>query len=123
MTQGDIPPTGPSESDATTPPSGAAPPPPVGSPTIGYSPAAYPEYVGPPPSADDQNMGMLCHLLGIFTSFLAPLIIWLIKKDTSPWIDHQGKEALNFQITALIATVQASKGIPDRYPISLRLIK
>ncbi len=50
---------------------------------------------------------MLCHLLGIFTGFLGPLIIWLIKKDQSNFVDDQGKEALNFQLTLLIADVIA----------------
>ena len=54
---------------------------------------------------DDRNMAMLCHLLAIFTGFLGPLIIWLIKKDDSPFVDDQGKEALNFQLTVLIAMV------------------
>lgn len=46
---------------------------------------------------------MLAHLLAIFTWFLGPLIIWLIKKDDHPYVDEQGKEALNFQITVTIA--------------------
>jgi len=50
-------------------------------------------------------MAMLCHLLAIFTGFVGPLIIWLIKKDSSPFVDDQGKEALNFQIVCLIAAV------------------
>jgi uncharacterized Tic20 family protein len=54
---------------------------------------------------DDTNMAMLCHILAIFTGFLGPLIIWLIKKDDSPYVDRQGKEALNFQLTILIAWV------------------
>lgn len=58
-------------------------------------------------SQDAKNMGMLCHLLGFFTSFLGPLILWLIQKDKMPFVDHQGKEALNFQITVLIASVVA----------------
>lgn len=53
-------------------------------------------------SSEDRMMGMLCHLLGIFTSFVGPLIIWLVKKDQSPFVDDQGKEALNFQLTLLI---------------------
>jgi uncharacterized protein len=52
---------------------------------------------------DDKNMAMLCHLLAIFTSFIGPLVIWLIKKDESPFVNEQGKEALNFQITVIIA--------------------
>jgi uncharacterized Tic20 family protein len=54
---------------------------------------------------DDRNMAMLCHLLAIFTGFLGPLIIWLIKKEDAPYVDDQGKEALNFQLTVLIAMV------------------
>jgi len=54
-------------------------------------------------SKDARNMAMLCHLLAIFTSFIAPLIIWLIKKDEEPFVDQQGKEALNFQITVILA--------------------
>ena len=52
---------------------------------------------------DSRNLGMLCHLLGFLTSFLGPLILWLIKKDDDPFVDDQGKEALNFQITMAIA--------------------
>jgi uncharacterized Tic20 family protein len=61
---------------------------------------------GPPDITQDaKNMAMLCHLLAIFTGFLGPLIIWLIKKDDTPFVDDQGKEALNFQITVLIAII------------------
>jgi hypothetical protein len=56
-------------------------------------------------SNDAKNMGVLCHLLGFFTSFVGPLVIWLIKKDQLPFVDHHGKEALNFQITLAIAFV------------------
>ena len=50
-----------------------------------------------------RNMALLCHLLAIFTGFVAPLIIWLLKKDEDPFIDEHGKESVNFQITVLIA--------------------
>jgi uncharacterized protein len=66
------------------------------------TPGATPEPILVPVSPDDKNMGMLAHLLGIFTFFLGPLIIWLIKKDQSKYIDEQAKEALNFQIGASI---------------------
>ena len=56
-------------------------------------------------SKDARMWGMLCHLLGLFTCFIGPLIIWLIKKDEDPFIDNQGKEALNFQITVAIAAL------------------
>jgi uncharacterized Tic20 family protein len=88
------------------------PPPPPSDPgapgsTLPYQPlggSGYPgPYNGPPPSKDDKTMAMLAHLLSIFLGFLGPLIIWLIKKDQSPFVDDQGKEALNFQLLMLIA--------------------
>jgi uncharacterized Tic20 family protein len=53
-------------------------------------------------SSDEKMFGMLCHLLSIFAGFLAPLIIWLIKKDNSRYIDSEGKSALNFQISLIV---------------------
>lgn len=56
-----------------------------------------------------RNWAMGCHLAALagfvvpFGSIIGPLIIWLIKKDESSFVDRQGKEALNFQITMLIA--------------------
>lgn len=52
-----------------------------------------------PISADEKTMGMLAHLLIIFTGFVGPLIIWLIKKDQSRYVEVQAKEALNFVIS------------------------
>jgi hypothetical protein len=56
-------------------------------------------------SKDARMWGMLCHLLGLFTCFVGPLIIWMLKKEEDPFIDDQGKEALNFQITVGIAFI------------------
>lgn len=56
-------------------------------------------------SNDDRNLAMLAHLLGIVSGFVGALIIWLVKKDQSAFIDEQGKEALNFQITVMIAFI------------------
>lgn len=66
-------------------------------------------------SKDDRTWGMICHLAGpiglVVTGgtigWLAPLIIWLIKKDESAFIADQAKEALNFQITIFLAVVAA----------------
>lgn len=49
-------------------------------------------------------MAMLCHLLSIFTGFLGPLILWLVKKDSSRFVDHHGRESLNFQITVFLVS-------------------
>ena len=59
-------------------------------------------------ATDEKTMGMLVHLLGGITYILGPLLIWLIKKDESPFVQDQGKEAINFQITVLIALAVAS---------------
>ena len=53
-------------------------------------------------SPDEKTMAMLAHLLALVTGFIGPLIIWLIKKDESDFVDDQGKEALNFQISIFI---------------------
>lgn len=78
------------------------------------SPYQAPAVTQPPvaPAAttsDERNLGMLCHLLGIIAGyttglgFLGPLILWLVKKDSSAFIGHHGKEALNFQLTVMLA--------------------
>ncbi len=58
---------------------------------------------------EERTFGMLCHLSALalfilpsFGNIFGPLIFWLIKKDQSAWIDRQGKEALNFQISIVI---------------------
>ena len=61
-----------------------------------------PGYNGPVPDQDSKTIAMLAHLLSIFTGFIGPLIIWLIKKDSSPFVGDQAKEALNFQLTCFI---------------------
>lgn len=55
------------------------------------------------PTKDDRNLAMLAHLLGIFTGFIGPLIVWLVKKDEPGFVAEQAREALNFQITIAIA--------------------
>jgi uncharacterized Tic20 family protein len=67
---------------------------------------------------DDKNSriwGMLCHLsallgiLGIpFGNLIGPLVIWLLKRNTYPFVDQQGREALNFQISMTIYTLFAA---------------
>ncbi|MDO5505495.1 MAG: DUF4870 domain-containing protein [Pseudoxanthomonas suwonensis] len=58
-------------------------------------------------SSNDRTMAMLAHVLGIVTSFLGPLVIWLMNKDKADaaFSASQAKEALNFQITLLIVYV------------------
>jgi hypothetical protein len=54
---------------------------------------------------------MLAHLTA-FAAFLiplgsiiAPLIVWLVKRDQSEFVGDQGKEALNFNISVLLAGI------------------
>lgn len=54
-------------------------------------------------SADDKNIAVLSHLGGTVFSIFPSLIIWLLKKDDSTYIASQSREALNFQITLLLA--------------------
>lgn len=66
-------------------------------------------------SAEEKTWAMMAHLSallgGLLTSgrggsvgfFIGPLIVWLIKKDTMPFVNDQGKEALNFAITVSLA--------------------
>jgi len=99
---------------------------------------------------------MLAHLSSVIAillggmTFLGPLIVWVIKKDQSVFVADQGKEALNFQIAVLLASLicgvtcilailipviyvanivfsimaamEANKGVYYRYPYTIRLI-
>ncbi|MDX1936778.1 MAG: DUF4870 domain-containing protein [Flavihumibacter sp.] len=55
-----------------------------------------------PPTQDEKTMGMLSHLLAIIFPILAPLIIYLVKKDESDFVKKNAAESLNFQITSAI---------------------
>ena len=59
-----------------------------------------------------RKWASLCHivalsgLIGNGVGFvLGPLVVWLIKKDEFVFVEEQGKEAINFQITMIIAAV------------------
>lgn len=65
-------------------------------------------------SEDDRLWGMLAHLSAFsmyFTGiglFLGPLIVYLAKKEKSPFVADQAKEALNFSISYLIYHIVAA---------------
>ncbi len=103
------------------------------------------------PTSDEKTLAILSHVLTLVVGFLAPLIIYLIKKNESTFVTYHAKESLNFQITifiiicilfitvigillvwivgilalvlVIIATVKTSEGKLYKYPFSLRLIK
>lgn len=57
------------------------------------------------PTSDEKNIAMLAHLLTFFSSVIGPLIIYLIKKDDSPFIAAHAKAALNFQLSLIIYSI------------------
>jgi len=107
-----------------------------------------PDYL---PTSDEKTLALLSHILTLVAPILAPLIIYLLKKDESRFVSFHAKESLNFQITVtivviglfitiigafiagmvgiaalvfvVIATVKASEGKLYRYPFNIRLIK
>lgn len=54
---------------------------------------------------DPKTLAMLAQLLGIFTGFLGPLIIYLVNGDKDRFVKHHSAEALNFHLTVLISYV------------------
>ena len=107
-----------------------------------------PDYI---PTSDEKTLAILSHILTLVAPILAPLIIYLLKKDESKFVTFHAKESLNFQITVMIivigllitiigmlvawivgiaalvlviiATIKASEGKLYRYPFNIRLIK
>ncbi|HRN56198.1 MAG TPA: DUF4870 domain-containing protein [Agriterribacter sp.] len=103
------------------------------------------------PTSDEKTLAILSHVLTLVVWLFAPLIIYLIKKDESPFVAAHAKESLNFQITVslvcivlfitiigifllwivgiialilvIVATIKANDGKLYRYPFTWRLIK
>ena len=104
-------------------------------------------------NSDERLMAILSHILAIVPGIgiLGPLVIYLVKKDESPFVRDNAKESLNFQLTiillyiilfitligvllwwivailntvlVIVATIRASENQVYRYPLSFRLIK
>ncbi len=102
------------ETNETCPPAGEIP-----------KPAEAPQSVASAeqPKADretnrDARMwAMFCHLAGlaaflplapVLGGVIAPLIIWQIKKDDFAFVNEQGKEAVNFQISIILYAIGAA---------------
>jgi len=107
-----------------------------------------PDYI---PTSDEKTLAILSHILTVVFPILAPLIIYLVKKDESKFVAFHAKESLNFQITVMIiiiglfitiigilfawvvgiaalvfvimATIKASEGKLYKYPFSIRFIR
>ncbi|HZW68050.1 MAG TPA: DUF4870 domain-containing protein [Pseudogracilibacillus sp.] len=59
------------------------------------------------PTSDDKLFATALYLLNFFTAILGPLIIWLLKRDTSAFIDYHGKEYFNLIITFFLYELAA----------------
>lgn len=103
------------------------------------------------PTGDEKTLALLAHILTIVAPILAPLIIYLLKKDESEFVPYHAKESLNFQISiaiyiallflsiigillvwvvgiaafvlVIVATIRASEGQLYKYPLCIRFIK
>lgn len=64
-----------------------------------------------PVPAEQRTWGMLCHVAAFSAFFtglgaiLGPLIVWLIKRDEMPFVNDQGREAVNFNLTLLLVAI------------------
>lgn len=85
----------------------AAPTPwPAPTPAGASTPAGAPTLPGAPTS-DERNWAMFAHLSAL-AQFIGipwiagPLVIWLVKRNESAYVDFHGKEAVNFNISAFL---------------------
>ena len=63
------------------------------------------------PTQQERTLAMFCHIGGLIGSvvppgnIIVPVVIWLLKKDQSAFINEHGKEAINFQINLSVWAV------------------
>lgn len=100
---------------------------------------------------DEKSFVVLMHASQFLSSFIAPLIMWLLFKDKSRLVDEAGKNILNFELSYLlyclvlcitcvgtvlvpvvaivmvvfivIAMIKAINGETWSYPLSIRILK
>lgn len=69
-----------------------------------------PAWAGPPAPPlrpdEERTWAVLAHVLPLLgPGFLVPLVVWLVFRGRGQFLEHHAREALNFQITALVAVV------------------
>lgn len=79
---------------------------------------AAPEAPSGTPGAEERQWGMFAHLSALagliipFGNLIGPLVVWMMKRDTMPFVADQGKESLNFQITvSILCTILLILGV------------
>lgn len=61
-----------------------------------------------PSNTDEKKWGAVIHIAALLGLLLAPglalgpLIVWMLKKNDSAYLNYQGKKAINFQLTILL---------------------
>lgn len=60
------------------------------------------------PTKDEKLLATLIYVTSFFTTVIAPIIIWLLKREESAFIDHHGKEYLNFAISYFVYGIVAA---------------
>lgn len=83
------------------------PPPPSAQPPHGAPQYGAPQYgarsgVVPLRPDEERTWGTLAHAGGFLVGFISPLIVWLVYRERSVWVEGCAKEALNFQISYTI---------------------
>lgn len=59
-------------------------------------------------TATEKNIATFTHLSALtqyfipFGNYIFPILIWSSKKDKSEFVDHNGKQVLNFQLSLLL---------------------
>ncbi|MFD6142594.1 DUF4870 domain-containing protein [Promicromonospora sp. NPDC060271] len=79
-------------------------------PGTGYGPpygAGVPYQPQPLNPSDERMWAIFAQIGPVLLSFIAPLVIWLVFKDRSRFVDQEAKEALNFQITLIFVHIAA----------------
>lgn len=86
--------------------------------TMPIPPAADEDDDALPPGFPDiweRNWAVFCHLGGFAALLLpgigqivGPLVLWLLRRKDSAYVDHHGREALNFQISMTLYAVVAA---------------
>jgi uncharacterized Tic20 family protein len=55
--------------------------------------------------SEERMLAAAIYVLSLFVPVIGPLIIWLLKKDESSFVDYHGKEYFNFLISYTIYSV------------------